>query len=65
MAFEHFQNLFDFGDSINGFTQLFKMSPNVIVGHIQGSIAWVLTIPRLLVSAKLFGSIQLIVVIGG
>jgi hypothetical protein len=41
------------------------MSPNVIVGHIPRFIAWVLGIPRLLALAKLFGGIQLIVVIGG
>jgi hypothetical protein len=41
----------------NDFLQLFKVCFYVVVGHIPRSIALVLSIARLLVLAKPFGSI--------
>jgi hypothetical protein len=62
MVFEHLQDLFDFEDSANAFPQLFQVCSHVVMSHIPMPIVQVFCATKLLVLAKPFGGIQLIVV---
>jgi hypothetical protein len=62
MVFKHFQNLFDLKYSINDFFHLFLVCSYVVTKWIFESITRVFISTRLLILAKAFSGIGLIIV---